>query len=147
MEWLKQVHHGAEGTRVPEFRSGDEVRVWYRIQERGRTRVTPFEGTVIRVRGAGPSKTMTVRRVTFGEGVERVFQLNGPTIDRMEVVRRGKVRRSRLYFLRTVVGKTRIELAQPRSLDTGSASRPASETPADATATPAQPSGREPQAS
>ena len=92
----------------PAFRPGDQVRVWYRIQERDRVRTAPFEGLVIRLRGAGPSKTVTVRRVTFGEGVERVFSLDSPAIDRIEVVRRGQVRRSRLYFLRLAIGKTRI---------------------------------------
>lgn len=107
MDWLKRVHSATTSAAV-DFRPGDQVRVWCRIQERGRVRTAPFEGTVMRVRGSGTSRTFTVRRVTFGEGVERVFQLGGQAIDRVEVLRRGKVHRSRLYYLRTIIGKVRI---------------------------------------
>lgn len=131
MDWLKQVHGVQEGT-LPACRAGDQVRVWYRIQERGRVRTAPFEGTVIRLRGSGHSKTMTVRRVTFGEGVERVFQLGGPMLDRVEIVRRGRVRRSRLYFLRTIVGKARLTSTEVQS---------ANEHAADPSAAAERPSG------
>lgn len=109
MDWRQQAHGARQGAAHPSFRPGDLIRVWYKIRERERVRVAPFEGTVIRVRGAVTSRTMTVRRVTFGEGVERVFALDSPSIDRIEVLRQGKVHRSRLYFLRLVIGKTRIE--------------------------------------
>lgn len=110
MEWLKLVHE----TSPPAvgFKSGDEVRVWFKILEQGKERLGQFEGTVIRCRGSGVSKTFTVRRVTHGEGVERVFPMDAPTIARIEVLRQGRVRRSRLYFLRTVIGKTRIASAE-----------------------------------
>ena len=111
MDWLKLVH----GTTSPEpkasFGTGDEVRVWYRIMEQGKERLGQFEGLVIRYRGSGPSKTFTVRRVTYGEGVERVFPVDAKTIARIEVLRHGKVHRSRLYYLRRTVGKTRIAAA------------------------------------
>ena len=111
MEWLRWVH-GATGPAASiAFAPGDEVRVWHRILEQGKERLGQFEGTVIRVRGTGPSKTFTVRRITHGEGVERVFPVDSKTIARIEVLRQGKVRRARLYFLRTVVGKTRVESA------------------------------------
>lgn len=110
MDWLKLVH-GTSPSPAPAVRPGDEVRVWYRILEQGKERLGQFEGIVIRARGAGPSKTFTVRRVTHGEGVERCFPVDAKVISRIEVMRQGKVRRARLYFLRTKVGKTRIASA------------------------------------
>ncbi|MBI3320750.1 MAG: 50S ribosomal protein L19 [Candidatus Omnitrophica bacterium] len=112
MEWLKHVHRDTPVSPGPEFGPGDEVRVWYRIIEQGKERLGQFEGTVIRHRGAWPSQTFTVRRVTYGEGVERVFPLDAKIISRIEVLRKGKVKRARLYFLRDAVGKTRIASAE-----------------------------------
>ena len=123
MEWLKLVHPEAKGISPDLFGPGDEVRVWYKILEQGKERLGQFEGLVIRCRGSGPSKTFTVRRVTFGEGVERIFPFDSRTISRVEVLRQGKVHRSRLYFLRRVIGKTRIaaeETAGERSLSSSS---------------------------
>ena len=114
MDWLKVVHGTAE-TAPHAFGPGDEVRVWYRILEQGKERLGQFEGIVIRCRGSGPSSTFTVRRVTHGEGVERVFPFDAKIISRIEVLRRGRVRRSRLYYLRTVIGKTRIASAGTES--------------------------------
>ena len=84
------------------------MRVWYRILEQGKERLGQFEGLVIRVRGSGPSRTFTVRRVTHGEGVERVFPFDSKMVTKIDVLRHGKVKRSRLYFLRDTVGKTRL---------------------------------------
>ena len=113
MDWQQQVTGAQLKKQLPEFRAGDQVKVWYRILERDRTRLAPFEGMVIRRRGSGVSETFTVRRVTYGEGVERVFPLHAPVVERIEVRRRAKrVRRDRLYFLRTKVGKTRIASAE-----------------------------------
>jgi large subunit ribosomal protein L19 len=101
---------------LPEFGPGDQVRVWYRIREKDRIRQVPFEGLVIRRRGSGESETCTIRRVTHGEGVERIFPLQAPVVERIEVLRQGKVKRARLYYLRAKVGKTRIassEVAEP----------------------------------
>ena len=111
MDWMKLIHGAAQPAAPAAFDTGDEVRVWYRILEQGKERLGQFEGIVIRCRGSGPSKTFTVRRLTYGEGVERVFPLDSKTISRIEVLREGKVKRSRLYFLRTAVGKTRIASA------------------------------------
>ena len=133
MEWLKLVH-GAGKPSVPPFSTGDEVRVWYRILEQGKERLGQFEGTVIRCRGSGSSRTFTVRRVTYGEGVERVFPLDAKTVSRIEVLRQGKVKRSRLYFLRTVVGKVRIASADPRGRGTEPAPGASTTKPADAPA-------------
>ena len=86
---------------VPQFRPGDTVRVHVKIIEGDRTRVQPFEGVVTRKRGAGMSATFTVRRVSFGEGVEKVFMLHAPTIERVERVRQGvKIHRTNLSYLR-----------------------------------------------
>jgi len=108
MEWLKHVTKPQEKANIPECGPGDQVKVWYRIVERDRVRLAPFEGMVIRRRGSGFSETITVRRMTHGEGVERIFPLQAPVLDRIEVIRRSKVRRARLYFLRTKIGKTRL---------------------------------------
>ena len=106
-------------SHVTQFGPGDQVRVWYRIQEKDRVRLAPFEGLVIRRKGAGVSETFTVRRMTYGEGVERVFPVHAPVLDRIEVLRRGNVKRARLYYLRTTVGKTRIGAAKSQDAPEG----------------------------
>jgi large subunit ribosomal protein L19 len=108
MEWLTQVTQSHRKANLPEFGPGDQIRVWYRIVERDRVRLAPFEGIVIRRRGAGISATFTVRRLTHGEGVERVFPLHAPIIDRVEIIQQSNPRRARLYFLRRKIGKTRL---------------------------------------
>lgn len=90
---------------VPEFRPGDTVRVHIRVVEGDSERVQIFEGTVITRRGSGESQTFTVRKISFGVGVERTFPLFSPHIDKIEVVKAGKVRRARLYYLRQLSGK------------------------------------------
>ena len=98
---------------LPEFHVGDAVRVMQKVTEGGKTRAQAFEGVVIARRGSGISSSFTVRRVSFGEGVEKVFPLNSPTVQDVTVIRRGKVRRSKLYYLRKKTGKqTRIEEAE-----------------------------------
>ncbi|MEW5954494.1 MAG: 50S ribosomal protein L19 [Bacillota bacterium] len=90
---------------LPEFRPGDTVRVHLKVVEGTRERIQVFEGVVIRRRGGGLSETFTVRRVSYGVGVERTFPIHSPRIERIEVVRRGRVRRARLYYLRKLRGK------------------------------------------
>jgi large subunit ribosomal protein L19 len=90
---------------LPDFRPGDTVRVHVRIREGNRERVQPFEGIVIARRSGGINETMTVRRVSYGIGVERTFFIHSPRIEKIEVVRRGKVRRAKLYYLRNLRGK------------------------------------------
>ncbi|ACA59195.1 50S ribosomal protein L19 [Candidatus Desulforudis audaxviator] len=90
---------------IPEFRPGDTVRVHVKVVEGERQRIQVFEGVVIRRRGGGVSETFTVRRVSYGVGVERTFPLHSPRVDRIEVVRLGRVRRARLYYLRKLRGK------------------------------------------
>jgi len=90
---------------IPQFRTGDIVRVHVRIREGEKERVQVFQGTVIAKKKGGIRATFTVRKVSYGIGVERIFPLHSPTIDRIEIVDRGRVRRSRLYYLRKLKGK------------------------------------------
>jgi len=90
---------------VPDFRPGDTVKVHVKVVEGNRERIQVFEGTVIRRKGGGLSSTFTVRRVSYGVAVERTFLLHSPRLEKIEVVRRGRVRRARLYYLRERVGK------------------------------------------
>jgi large subunit ribosomal protein L19 len=92
-------------TDIADFNAGDTVRIHVRIVESGRERVQLFEGAVIRRRGGGLNETFTVRRVSHGVGVERTFPINTPKIEKIEVLRRGRVRRARLYYLRKLRGK------------------------------------------
>ena len=90
---------------VPDFRAGDTVRVHARIKEGEKERIQVFQGAVIRKRKGKLGATFTVRKVSYGIGVERIFPLHSPNIDRIEVVTRGKVRRSRLYYIRKLRGR------------------------------------------
>ena len=95
---------------IPDFRAGDTVRVHVKVVEGTRERIQLFEGVVIARRGGGIRETFTVRRVSSGVGVERVFPLHSPRLDKIEVMRRGRVRRAKLYYLRNLTGKAaRIE--------------------------------------
>jgi large subunit ribosomal protein L19 len=90
---------------IPAFRAGDTVKVHVKIREGEKERIQVFEGVVIRRHRGNTGATFTVRKVSYGVGVERIFPLHSPQIDRIEVVRRGRVRRARLYYLRDRVGK------------------------------------------
>ncbi|MBP9477099.1 MAG: 50S ribosomal protein L19 [Sebaldella sp.] len=90
---------------LPEFKAGDTVTVHYKVKEGNKERIQLFEGVVIRVSGGGISKNFTVRKVSSGVGVERIMPINSPLIEKIEVKRIGKVRRSRLYYLRELSGK------------------------------------------
>lgn len=90
---------------VPEFAPGDTVRVLYRVREGDKERIQAFEGVCIARRGGGLGETFTVRKISGGIGVERVFPLHAPTVGGVEVVRRGRVRRAKLYYLRNLRGK------------------------------------------
>ncbi len=92
-------------TDLPEFRPGDTVRVHVKVVEGTRERIQLFEGVVIKRRGGGISETFTVRKVSYNVGVERAFPVHTPKIDKLEVIRRGKVRRAKLYYLRNLRGK------------------------------------------
>ena len=90
---------------LPSFRPGDTLRVHVKVVEGTRERIQVFEGVVIKRQGGGISETFTVRKISYGVGVERTFPLHTPKIDRIEVMRRGKVRRAKLYYLRSLRGK------------------------------------------
>jgi large subunit ribosomal protein L19 len=90
---------------LPEFRPGDTVRVQVRIVEGNRERVQAFEGVVIGIQGSGVGRTFTVRKVSYGIGVERIFPLHSPRLDAIQVVRRGQVRRAKLFYLRKLKGR------------------------------------------
>jgi large subunit ribosomal protein L19 len=87
------------------FNVGDTVKVYVKIKEEDKTRLQAFEGIVMRERGSGLRKTFTVRRISYGEGVERTFPLNSPSIDKVEVIKKGKVNRGKIYYLRNMAGK------------------------------------------
>ena len=107
---IRQAEKSYDRHDLPEVAVGDSVDVAVTIKEGERQRVQTFSGTVIRVRGGGVGKTFTVRRIVAGEGVERVFPVHSPVIAGIEVTRKGRVRRSRLYYLRDRVGKaTRLK--------------------------------------
>ncbi|CAM4279042.1 50S ribosomal protein L19 [Paenibacillus sp. FSL A5-0031] len=90
---------------LPNFRPGDTLKVHVKVIEGTRERIQLFEGVVIKRRGGGISETFTVRKISYGVGVERTFPLNSPKIEKIEVARRGKVRRAKLYYLRSLRGK------------------------------------------
>ena len=110
MHSLSEVESPFLRSDVPEFRAGDTVKVHVKVAEGDKERIQIFQGVVIARRGSGTRETFTVRKISGGIGVERIFPLHTPTIDTIEVVRRGRVRRAKLYYLRKLRGKAaRIE--------------------------------------
>ena len=105
MDALKLIAQDSLKTEVPEIEIGDTVKVHVKIREGEKERIQMFEGTVIARRGSGISETFTVRRVSYGVGVERVFPIHSPNVAGVDVIRHGRVRRSKLYYLRDRVGK------------------------------------------
>ena len=105
MDALKTISDASLKQEVPAFAVGDTVKVHVRIKEGDKSRIQVFEGTVIAKKHVGIRETFTVRRVAHGCGIERVFPLHSPVVDRVEVIRKGKVRRAKLYYLRDRVGK------------------------------------------
>ena len=99
---IKLVESRYVRTDLPEFRPGDTVRVSYKVKEGNRTRIQDFEGIVIRIRRNGFNTTFTVRKVSYGVGVERIFPLHAPLIQKIDIVQRGRARRAKLYFIRNL---------------------------------------------
>ena len=104
-EIIRSIEQKQLRTDLPKISIGDTVRVWVKVVEGSRERLQAFEGTVMAKRNGGIRETFTVRRVSYGIGVERTFPLHSPRVDHIEVIRRGKVRRAKLYFLRSLQGK------------------------------------------
>ncbi len=105
MEILEQIAQEGLRTDIPKFDAGDTIKVMVRVREGDKARLQAFEGVVIARRGGGVNETFTVRKVSAGVGVERVFPLHSPMFASIEVVRRGRVRRAKLYYLRNLSGK------------------------------------------
>jgi large subunit ribosomal protein L19 len=105
MEAVKAIEREQLRDDLPEFNIGDTVKIWTKIIEGDRERSQPFTGTVIARKGRGTSESITLRRVAFGEGVERVIPLHSPRLDKIEVLREGSARRAKLYYLRRKIGK------------------------------------------
>lgn len=105
MDYIRMIEEEQMKKDLPTFRPGDTVRVHVKVVEGTRERIQAFEGVVIKMKGGGLRETFTVRRVTYGVGVERTFPLHSPRIDKIEVVRHGVVRRAKLYYLRGLSGK------------------------------------------
>jgi large subunit ribosomal protein L19 len=105
VDLIKEVEKQYLKTEIPPFAPGDTVKVHVKVVEGARERTQVFEGVVIRRQGSGLRETFTVRRVTYGIGVERIFPIHSPVINRIEVVKRGRVRRAKLYYLRKLTGK------------------------------------------
>jgi len=105
MDVIKELTMSQIRTDLPELEIGSTVKVHVKVTEGNRERIQVFEGTIIKIQHGGIQKTFTVRRISYGIGVERTFPVNSPKIDKIEVVRYGKVRRARLFYLRDRVGK------------------------------------------
>ena len=102
---IADLGSAAKRDDVPDFRAGDTIKVHVKVVEGNRSRIQVFQGVVIRIHGSGVGRTFTVRKVSFGVGVERTFPLNSPIFEQIEVVTRGDVRRAKLYYLRNLRGK------------------------------------------
>jgi large subunit ribosomal protein L19 len=105
MDVIHEIEKDQLRSDLPEVSPGDTVRVMVRVTEGSRERIQPFEGVVIALKGGGLRETVTVRKVSGGVGVERIFPLHSPTIAELKVLRKGKVRRAKLYYLRQLKGK------------------------------------------
>ena len=106
MNLINEIENNQLKTDLPELNSGDSVKVNVKVSEGNRERIQTFEGIVISINGVGISKTITVRKLSFGVGVERIFPVHAPIIESIEIQRKGKVRRSKLYYLRDRIGKS-----------------------------------------
>ena len=112
---------------LPEFRAGDSIKVWAKIREGEKTRLQAFEGVCIRRSRKGARSTFTVRKISYGVGVERVFPDNSPNIDRVEILARGKVHQARLFYLRDLQGKAARIKERGQQIDTADTSKDAAE--------------------
>ncbi len=105
MDIIKSIEHEQLKNKIPELKVGNTVRVHVRIKEGNKERIQVFEGTIIKVQGGGVNKSFTVRKISYGVGVEKTFLVHSPLVEKVELVRVGKARRARLFYLRDRVGK------------------------------------------
>ena len=105
MDIIKSIEHEQLKNKIPELKVGNTVRVHVRIKEGNKERIQVFEGIIIKVQGGGVNKTFTVRKISYGVGVEKTFLVHSPLVEKVELVRVGKARRAKLYYLRDRVGK------------------------------------------
>ncbi len=132
--------------QLPEFRPGDSIKVWAKIREGEKTRLQAFEGVCIRRVSRGARSTFTVRKISYGVGVERIFPDNSPNIDKVEVIARGRVHQSRLYYLRDLSGKAARIKEREGDMGEGGGEAAAEAAPAEGAATEAAAEGGEPAA-
>jgi large subunit ribosomal protein L19 len=136
---LEQVQAGYKKNISVSFRPGDQVKVHFKVVEGSNERIQVFEGIVLRKRGSGTSETFTVRKMSFGVGVERIFPIHSPRIEKIELSRHGKVRRAKLYYLRDLSGKAaRITEDSKRFLTAAQNEQSAEQVPAPAIAKAAE---------
>ena len=110
MNLIQEIENNQLKTDLPDIKAGDTVKVNVKVSEGNRERIQTYEGVVISLKGVSVNKTITVRKLSFGVGVERIFPIHAPIIDSIEVTRKGKVRRSKLYYMRKLTGKaTRLK--------------------------------------
>jgi len=115
MNVINAINNEQLKNSIIEFNTGDTIKVHVRIKEGNRERVQIFEGIVIKRQGGGIAETFTVRRISYGVGVERTFPLHSPKIEKLEVVRRGQVRRARLFYLRDRIGKAAFKIKEKKN--------------------------------
>lgn len=131
---LSEINNQALKTNVPQFKAGDTVKVFVKVVEGNTERIQPFDGVVIARKGGGISASFTVRKTSFGVGVERIFPLHSPRIERIEVLKVGKVRRAKLHYLRDLTGKKarikELEVVKPKKA-TKKAAKPEAEVKAE----------------
>ncbi|MBI2339458.1 MAG: 50S ribosomal protein L19 [Deltaproteobacteria bacterium] len=122
MNALQYIQHKYAAKKTPAFKAGDQVKVHVKIKEGEKERIQIFEGVVIKIHRAGPSSSFTVRKMSYGVGVERIFPYYAPVVDRIEVVNSGQVRRAKLYYLRKLFGKKARIISEEGEADLGEAS-------------------------
>lgn len=121
MDLIKMIEDDLQNKKIPKLNVGDTVKVMTRIPEGDKVRLHPFEGIIISKKGSGTRMSFTVRKVSYGEGIERIFSIYSPVIDRIDVLRRGKVQRAKLFYLRGKIGKkaTKIESVEEKDITGG----------------------------
>lgn len=121
MDMIKMIEDDLKNKKIPKLNVGDTVKVMTKIPEGDKVRLHPFEGVIIAKKGSGTRMSFTVRKVSYGEGIERIFSIYSPVIERIDVLRRGKVERAKLYYLRGKIGKraTKIDSVEEKDITGG----------------------------